>query len=292
MSFVSMTDMLAKAKVGKYAIGQFNLITCEFAQAIAETAEEERSPVIFGAGEMAIRYMGLDNLVATARIAAERVRVPVALHLDHGSSFEVVMRCIRAGFSSVMFDGSKYPLEENIRLTRQVVEAAHAVGVSVEAELGAIGGTEDDHTVADEDANLADPDEAILFWERTRVDALAMNVGSAHGMYKREPNIRIGNIRKVAAAIDAPIVLHGGSGIPDDQIVQAIEAGIGKINVNTENVIAYTQVVRDYLANHPQASDPPSGVVRTSTCSSTTRPGRMPVRGVQPNAVHFVSAQS
>jgi len=256
MSFVPMTDMLMRAKKEKYAVGQFNLITCEFAQTIAEVANEERSPVIFGAGEMAIRYMGLDNLVATARIAAGQATVPVALHLDHGSSFEVVMKCIRAGFSSVMFDGSKYPLEENIRLTRKVVEAAHAVGVSVEAELGAIGGTEDDHSVAEEDACLADPDEAIYFWEQTKVDALAMNVGSAHGMYKREPNIRIENIRKVAEAIGAPIVLHGGSGIPDHQIRGAIEAGIGKINVNTENVIAYTDFIRDYLQTHPKATDP------------------------------------
>jgi len=253
---VPMTSFLPQAKREKFSVGQFNVITLEFADIIATVAEEERSPVIFGAGEMSIKYMGLDYCVAVAKLAASKVGVPVALHLDHGSSFEVAMKCIQAGFSSVMFDGSKYPLEENIRLTKQVVAAAHAVGVSVEAELGSIGGTEDDHTVDDDDALLANPEEAIYFWNETKVDAMAIAVGSAHGMYKKEPKIRTDIIQKVADAIEAPVVLHGGSGIPDEAIRGAIAAGVGKINVNTENLVAYTAAVRNFIAGNATETDP------------------------------------
>ncbi|MFC4302456.1 class II fructose-bisphosphate aldolase [Cohnella boryungensis] len=253
---VPMTHFLPKAKKEKFAVGQFNVITLEFADIVATVAEEENAPVIFGAGEMSIKYMGLDYCVAVAKLAASKVSVPVALHLDHGSSFEVAMKCIQAGFSSVMFDGSKYPLEENIRLTKQVVAAAHAVGVSVEAELGSIGGTEDDHTVDEADAALVKPEEAIYFWNETKVDAMAIAVGSAHGMYKREPNIRTDIIEKVANAIDVSVVLHGGSGIPDDAIRNSITAGIGKINVNTENLVAYTAAVRKFIASNDTETDP------------------------------------
>ncbi|WP_248924330.1 class II fructose-1,6-bisphosphate aldolase [Paenibacillus hamazuiensis] len=253
MQLVPLTSMLTKAKEEKYAVGHFNLINLEFTQAIAEVAHEERSPVIFGVGEATIRYMGLDYVSAIAKTAARRIDVPVALHLDHGSSFEVVIQCIRAGFSSVMFDGSHYPLEENIRLTRKVVEAAHAAGVSVEGELGTIGGTEDDRTV--EESALVSPEEAISFWNETKVDALAIAVGTAHGLYKSEPRIRCDIISKVSAAIKAPIVLHGGSGVPDSAIQEAIRAGVGKINVNTENQVAFTGQVRTLLNENSELFD-------------------------------------
>jgi fructose-bisphosphate aldolase class II len=256
MPLVSMSEILPQAKANKYAVGQFNMNNLEFTQAIIDASIEENSPVIFGVSEGAMRYMGLDYTVAMAKVAAERASVPVALHLDHGSSFEVVMKCIQAGFSSVMFDGSHYPLEENIRLTKKVVEAAHAVGVSVEGELGTIGGVEDDLNVADEDAKLAKPEEAIRFWQETGVDALAIAVGTAHGMYKAEPKIRFDIIDEVARNIDAPIVLHGGSGVPDEDIVKAISLGVGKINVNTENQVAMTKVVRELLAAKPNMIDP------------------------------------
>jgi fructose-bisphosphate aldolase class II len=244
MPLVSMNEFLPRAKQEKFAVGQFNINNLEFVQAIAQAAKEEQSPIIFGASEGAIRYMGLKNVVALSRIAAEEAGVPVALHLDHGSSFEVVMQCIREGFSSVMFDGSHYPLEENIRLTKQVVAAAHAVGVSVEGELGTIGGVEDDLDVAEEDASIANPKDAIRFWEETQVDAMAIAVGTAHGMYKGEPKIRF------------DIMLHGGSGVPDAAIEKAISLGVGKINVNTENQVASAQVVRELLANNADLVDP------------------------------------
>jgi fructose-bisphosphate aldolase class II len=256
MPLVPMTAFLEDAKKNKYAVGQFNLNNLEFTQAITEAAIEEKSPVIFGVSEGAMRYMGLDFTVAMAKAAAERAGVPVALHLDHGSSFDVVMKCIRAGFSSVMFDGSHYPFEENIRLTKQVVEAAHAVGVSVEGELGTIGGVEDDLSVDEEDATLAKPEEAIRFWEETKVDYLAIAVGTAHGMYKGEPKIRFDIIDEVARNIGAPIVLHGGSGVPDEAIKKAISLGVGKINVNTENQVACTETIRKILEAKPNEIDP------------------------------------
>ncbi len=256
MPLVPMTAFLEDVKKNKYAVGQFNINNLEFVQAITDAAIEEKSPVIFGVSEGAMRYMGLEYTVAMAKVAAERAGVPVALHLDHGSSFEVVMKCIRAGFSSVMFDGSHYPLEENIRLTKQVVEAAHAVGVSVEGELGTIGGTEDDLSVDEEHAALAKPDEAIRFWEETKVDYLAIAVGTAHGLYKGVPKIHYDIIDEVAKNIGAPIVLHGGSGVPDEAIVTAISHGVGKINVNTENQVACTEVIRKVLAEKPKEIDP------------------------------------
>lgn len=256
MPLVSMTEMLKKAKEGKYAVGQFNMNNLEFTQAIIEASEEEKSPVILGVSEGAMRYMGLEYTVAMAKAAAEKSNIPIALHLDHGSSFEVAMKVIRAGFSSVMFDGSHHPFEENIELTKKVVAAAHAMGISVEGELGTIGGTEDDLTVDEADAMLTNPKEAIDFYNATGVDALAMAVGSAHGMYKGEPKIHFEIIEEVSKQIDIPLVLHGGSGIPDDTIKKAVSLGIGKINVNTENQVAMTEKIREVLANDSKVYDP------------------------------------
>jgi fructose-bisphosphate aldolase, class II len=256
MPLVPMTDFLPRAKKEGFAVGQFNMNNLEFTQAIAEAAKEEQSPFIFGVSEGAMRYMGIEYVVAMAEIAAKQSGVPVALHLDHGSSFEVVMKCIQAGFSSVMFDGSHYPFEENIRLTKEVVKAAHAVGVSVEGELGTIGGVEDDLVVDEASAALAKPEEAIRFWEETKVDALAIAVGTAHGMYKGEPKIRYEIIEEVSKQVEAPIVLHGGSGVPDEAIQKSISLGVGKINVNTENQVAMTNTIREKLNGNPEMIDP------------------------------------
>jgi len=256
MALIAMSNMLRRAKEEKYAIGQFNINNLEFTQAIIEAAAEERSPVIFGVSEGALKYMGLEFTVAMAKAAADKYAIPVALHLDHGSSFTVVLQCIRAGFSSVMFDGSHHPLAENIALTQKVIEVAHAVGVSVEGELGTIGGTEDDLSVAEEDAAFAKPEEAIRFWEETGVDALALAVGTAHGVYKGEPRIRFDILAEVASKLEVPIVLHGGSGVPDDSIRKAINHGVGKVNVNTENQIASTATIRRILAAKPELIDP------------------------------------
>lgn len=256
MALVSMNEFLPKAKANKFAVGQFNMNNLEFAQAIVEAAMEENSPFIYGISEGALRYMGIEFTVAMAEAAAKKSGLPIALHLDHGSSFEVAMKCIRAGFSSVMFDGSHHSFEENIRLTKEVVKAAKAMGVSVEGELGTIGGVEDDLSVDEADATLAKPEEAIRFYEETEVDCLAIAVGTAHGMYAGEPNIRFDIIEAVTKAIPVPIVLHGGSGVPDAMIKRAILAGAGKINVNTENQVACTAAIRDALNKDAKVIDP------------------------------------
>ncbi len=256
MPLVSMNAFLPEAKKKKFAVGQFNMNNLEFAQAIMEAAMEEKSPFIYGVSEGALKYMGIEFTVAIAKAAAEKSGLPIALHLDHGSSFEVAMKCIRAGFSSVMFDGSHHSFEENIRLTKEVVRAAHAMGVSVEGELGTIGGVEDDISVDEADANIAKPEEAIRFYEETGVDCLAIAVGTAHGMYAGEPNIRFEIIEKVASAIPVPVVLHGGSGVPDEMIRKAIAVGAGKINVNTENQVACTDSIREVLSKNASVYDP------------------------------------
>ncbi|MBE3550032.1 MAG: Fructose-bisphosphate aldolase class II [Brockia lithotrophica] len=255
MPLVSMTELMQRARKEKFAVGQFNLNNLEFAQAIVEAAEEERSPLIFGVSQGAIKYMGgWDLAVAIAKTLAERTFVPVVLHLDHGTSFEQCAQAIRAGFTSVMFDGSHLSLEENIRETKLVVRMARAVGVSVEGEVGAIGGTEDE--ITNEEELLARPEDGIRFYEETGVDALALSVGTAHGVYKGVPNIRHHIIQAVTEKIPVPVVLHGASGVPDDQIRRAIEVGVGKVNINTENMQAMTEAVRRVLAEQPDLYDP------------------------------------
>ncbi|WP_040950570.1 class II fructose-1,6-bisphosphate aldolase [Gorillibacterium massiliense] len=256
MPLVSMNEFLPQAKAGKYAVGQFNMNNLEFAQAIAQAAKELNSPFIFGVSEGALKYMGIEYTVALAEAAAKQTGLPIALHLDHGSNFDVAMKCIRAGFSSVMFDGSHHSFEDNIRLTKEIVKVAHAMGVSVEGELGTIGGTEDDLSVDEENASLAKPAEAIRFYEETGVDALAIAVGTAHGMYAGEPHIHYNIIEEVAAAMPISIVLHGGSGVPDDMIKNAIKAGATKINVNTENQVAATAAIREVLGKDAKVYDP------------------------------------
>jgi len=251
-----MSEFLPQAKEGKYAVGQFNMNNLEFTQAIMEAAKLENSPVILGVSEGALKYMGIEYTVAMAKAAADLTGLPVALHLDHGSSFEIAMQVIRAGFTSVMFDGSHYPYAENVKITKKLVEAAHAMGVSVEGELGTIGGTEDDLSVEESAARLANPEEAIRFYEETGVDALAIAVGTAHGLYKGEPKIHYDIIEKVAKAIPISIVLHGGSGVPDQAIRESLKYGVGKINVNTENQVACTEAIRKVLDNDKKVYDP------------------------------------
>ncbi|MDP5274662.1 class II fructose-1,6-bisphosphate aldolase [Chengkuizengella axinellae] len=256
MPLVSMNEFLPAAKEKKFAVGQFNMNNLEFSQAIVQAAMEENSPFIFGVSEGALKYMGIEFTVAMAEAAAKQSGLPIALHLDHGSSFDVAMKCIRAGFSSVMFDGSHYSYEENVRLTKEVVKTAHAMGVSVEGELGTIGGVEDDISVDEADASLAKPDEAIRFYEETGVDCLAIAVGTAHGMYSGEPDIKFDIIEEVTKNIPVPVVLHGGSGVPDEMIKKAIQAGAGKINVNTENQVALTNAIRNVLSSNDSVYDP------------------------------------
>ncbi|MCJ7840554.1 class II fructose-1,6-bisphosphate aldolase [Lederbergia sp. NSJ-179] len=259
MPLVSMTDMLNKAKEEKYAVGQFNINNLEFTQAILQAAEEENSPVILGVSEGAARYMGgYKFVVKMVECLMEEygTTVPVAIHLDHGSSFEACAKAIHAGFTSVMIDGSHFPLEENISLTNKVVEIAHMFGVSVEAELGRIGGQEDDLVVQDAEAAYAIPEECDRLVRETGVDCFAPALGSVHGPYKGEPNLGFDRMEEVMNLTGIPLVLHGGTGIPTKDIQRAISLGTAKINVNTENQISSAKTVREVLAENPDMYDP------------------------------------
>ncbi|MCM3714238.1 class II fructose-1,6-bisphosphate aldolase [Alkalihalobacillus oceani] len=259
MPLVSMKDMLNKAKAEGYAVGQFNINNLEFTQAILQAAEEEKSPVILGVSEGAARYMGgfktVVNIVE-ALMEEYKTSVPVVIHLDHGSSFEKCVEAIHAGFTSVMIDGSHYPLAENIALTKRVVDVAHALNVSVEAELGRIGGQEDDLVVEDAEAAYAIPEECKELVEATGVDCFAPALGSVHGPYKGEPNLGFDHMKKIDSLVGIPLVLHGGTGIPTADIKKAIQFGHAKINVNTENQISSAKAVREYLAANPEQYDP------------------------------------
>jgi fructose-bisphosphate aldolase class II len=256
MKLVTLRDVLGKAEKGGYAVGAFNANNMEIVQAIIESAVEERSPVIIQASQGAIKYAGLDFIVAMVMAAAESADVPVVLHLDHGTDFDQVMRCIRRGFSSVMIDGSRLPLEENISITKKVLEVARAVGVSVEAELGKIGGTEDDISVSERDALFTDPQEAKTFIEETGVDALAVAIGTAHGVYKGEPRLDFPRLKKIKELTDVPIVLHGSSGVPDDAIRKAVELGVSKINIDTDIRQAFVGRAVAYMKENPDNIDP------------------------------------
>ena len=231
MPLATLKEVLAIASEKKTAIPGFNIDNIEIPEAIMVAAERNDCPVILTIGQGAIGAGLMDHLADVTRRIAEQSRVPVVMHLDHGASYEQVIQCIRAGFTSVMFDGSRFPFEENLKITRQVVEAARAVGISVEAELGAIGGVEDGVTGG---RNLVDVNEVERFIAGVEVDALAVGIGNAHGIYKGRPELDFDLLQRCQDLNPPPLVLHGGSGIPDDMIRKAIEIGIRKINVATE----------------------------------------------------------
>jgi fructose-bisphosphate aldolase class II len=257
MPLVSMKEMLIKAKAEGYAVGQFNLNNLEFTQAILQAAQAENSPVILGVSEGAARYMsGFKTVVKMVEGLLEdlKITVPVAIHLDHGSSFEKCKEAIDAGFTSVMIDASHHPFEENIEITSKVVDYAHSKGVSVEAELGTVGGQEDD--VVAEGVIYADPKECEELVKRTGIDCLAPALGSVHGPYKGEPNLGFAEMEEIGKAIGLPLVLHGGTGIPTKDIQRSVSLGTAKINVNTENQISSAKAVRESLAANPEEYDP------------------------------------
>ncbi|ARK22194.1 fructose-1,6-bisphosphate aldolase, class II [Sporosarcina sp. P26b] len=257
MPLVSMKEMMIQGKEQGYAIGQFNLNNLEYTQAILQAAEEEKSPVILGVSEGAARYMGgFKTVVMMVKGLMEEygTTVPVAIHLDHGSSFEKCKEAIEAGFTSVMIDASSKPLEENIEITKKVVDFAQQHNVSVEAELGVVGGQEDD-IIAD-GVIYADPAECRELVEKTGIDCLAPALGSVHGPYKGEPNLGFEEMEEISKQGDIPLVLHGGTGIPTKDIQRAISLGTSKINVNTENQIQGTKAVRDILNEDSEVYDP------------------------------------
>ncbi|WP_067729932.1 class II fructose-1,6-bisphosphate aldolase [Oceanobacillus damuensis] len=253
MGFVSVKDMLNKALKGNYAVGHFDVHNLEWVQSVLEAAEELNSPVILGVTEEAIEYFGgftvAKELVASL-IKEKEITVPVALHLDHGSSVENCRSAIDAGFSSVMIDASKLPFDENVKTTKEVVDYAHKLGVTVEAELGNIGGKERD--ITSDDPVYANIDECKQLVALTNIDSLAPALGSAHGPYKGEPKVDFKKMKEISESIQIPLVLHGASGLYTEQIKQAILSGTAKINVNADNHLAFTKRVRQLLNEHEE----------------------------------------
>ena len=244
---VSAKDMLEKAREGKYAVGQFNINNLEWTKSVLLTAEELKSPVILGVSEGAGKYMtGFKTVAAMVEAMMEElnITVPVALHLDHGT-YDGCYKCIKAGFSSIMFDGSHYPIEENIEKTKELVKVAHAMGLSLEAEVGSIGGEEDGVVGLGE---CADPNECKAIAD-LGIDFLAAGIGNIHGKYPANwPGLRFDVLESVKEKVgDMPLVLHGGTGIPEDMIKKAISLGVAKINVNTECQLTFAAATREYI---------------------------------------------
>ena len=280
MPLVTTTEMFKKAYEGGYAIGAFNVNNMEIVQGITRAAKKLNAPVILQCSAGARKYASHDYLVAMVKAAAEETGLPIALHLDHGPDFETCKACIDGGFTSVMIDGSHLALEENIKLTRQVVEYAHDHGVVVEGELGRLAGVEDDVKVGDDDALYTDPDEVEEFVKATGVDSLAIAIGTSHGAFKfkGKPHLRFDILEKVSEKLPGfPIVLHGASsvmpeyvqminqyggnipgaqGVPEEMLRQAASMAVCKINVDSDLRLAMTGVIRKQFAEHPDQFDP------------------------------------
>lgn len=252
---VNSINMLQEAKKGKYAIPQFNINNLEWTKYILEECEEKKVPVILGVSEGAAKYMGGFLVVyemVKALIKELQITVDVCLHLDHGSSFESCKKAIDSGFTSVMIDASKYPLEENIKITKEVVDYAHERNISVEAEVGHIGGNEDGISGEVFHATLED----CLELSRTGIDSIAPALGSVHGLYKGDPDLNFERMALINNELNIPLVLHGGTGIPDADIKKAIECGISKININTELQIAWHDAVLEFIKQNEAVYDP------------------------------------
>ena len=253
---VTGKQILEHADQNGYAVGAFNVNNMEIIQAIAEAAGDLKAPVILQASQGAIKYAGVEYITSLVKTTAGLIDVPMALHLDHGTDFDEIMKCIRNGFTSVMIDASKHELEENIRLTKEIVRIAHSVGVSVEAELGKIGGTEDHIVVSEAEATYTDPEEARIFVEETGVDSLAIAVGTTHGVYKGEPKVDIERIKEIDRVVSVPLVLHGSSGVPYDTLENAVKAGIRKINIDTDIRASFATSVKEFVEANPSEIDP------------------------------------
>ena len=280
MPLVTTKEMFEKSMREHFAIGAFNINNMEFIQAITDAANEAKSPVILQVSSSAIKYARINYLMKMVEAAVESTDIPIALHLDHGPDFETCKMCIDAGFTSVMIDASKYDFEENVRITKEVVDYAHSHGVVVEAELGTLAGVEDEVNVSNDDARYTNPDQAYEFVQRTGCDSLAIAIGTSHGAYKfkGDAKLRFDILAKVKEKLpNTPIVLHGASsvipelvdmcnnnggnipgakGCPDEMLKQAGETGVSKINVDTDLRLAMTAEIRRVFNEDPSVFDP------------------------------------
>ncbi len=253
---VTGNDIMQKAHEGGYAVGAFNTNNLEMTKAIIEAAEEEKAPVIIQTSQSAIAYAGIEELAMIVRQLGEKASVPVALHLDHGTDWKVIMQCLRYGWTSIMFDGSKYDFSKNMELTKKVIDIANPMGVSVEAELGKIGGVEDQVRVLSKDATMTDPDEAEEFVNKTGVDFLAIAIGTCHGVYQGEPDLDFERLDVIKKRLNMPLVLHGASGVPEEDIRKAVSLGINKVNIDTDLRQAFQRNMHKFVQEQPDVYDP------------------------------------
>lgn len=254
MSLVTSKEMLLTAQQDRYAVGAFNAENMEMIEAIIQAAEELRAPVIVQTTPSTVCYASLELYCANVKAVAEKAAVPVAIHLDHGNSFELCAQALRAGYTSIMIDGSKLPLQENIDLTRRVVEMCAPSGVPVEGEIGQVGGKEDD-TVC-ENAGYTIPNEAVQFEQQTGLSSMAVGVGTAHGVYKTTPVLNTDLISELDQMLTVPMVLHGASGLSDEAVRECIRRGICKVNFATELRIAYSDGIKAAIQSNPNVFDP------------------------------------
>ena len=254
MSFVTSEKMLLDAQKGGYAVGAFNVENMEMVMAVIAAAEELRAPLMLQTTPSTVKYAGLDLYLANVKTVAERATVPVCMHLDHGDSFELAMQALRVGYSSIMIDGSHSVFEENIAVTKAVADACRPSGIPVEAELGKVGGKEDD--LDGGSGGYTDPLEAKEFAERTGIGSLAVAIGTAHGVYKGEPKLDLDRLSEIRKVVSVPLVLHGASGLSEEAVKESIKRGICNLNFATELRIAYTDGVKEFLAANPDAFDP------------------------------------
>ena len=252
--YTTSKEMLLKAQQGGYAVGAFNAENMEMIRAIIAAAEELKAPVMIQTTPGTVRYASLETYAAIVKAEAEKVSVPVCLHLDHGESYEMAVKAIQVGYSSVMIDGSKLPLEENIALSKRVADVGRACGVPVEAELGRVGGKEDD--TESKDSAYTDPAEAKRFVEETGVDSLAIGIGTAHGVYKVKPVLNTPRISEVKEGVDVPLVLHGSSGLSDEDVRDCVKRGMCKVNFATELRQEYLKATRKLLNEDDTVIDP------------------------------------
>lgn len=241
MSLVTTKELLLKAQEGHYAIGAFNVENMEMVQAVVAAAEELNAPVIMQTTPSTVKYADVDYFFANVATAAKKAKVPVVMHLDHGNSFDLAMKAYRAGYTSIMIDGSHENFEDNIKVTKSVVDACHSAGVPVEAELGKVGGKEDDLEGGDGNPYTV-PSEAVEFVNATGVDSLAVAIGTAHGVYKGTPKLDVDRLSEIREVVSIPLVLHGTSGVPDDAVKECISRGICKVNYATDLRIALQRV--------------------------------------------------
>lgn len=261
MYLISSREMLKRAQQGGYAIPAFNIHNLETVQVVVETAAEMRSPVILAGTPGTYGYAGTDYTVAICKEAAHKHHMPLVLHLDHHETFTDIQEKVNAGIRSVMIDGSHLPFEQNIELVAKVVDYCHRYDVSVEAELGTLGGQEDDLIVDSANAFMTDPGSAAEFVKRTGIDSLAVAIGTAHGLYKSEPRLDFDRLAAIRDVVDIPLVLHGASGVPEHMVRRCIDLGVSKVNVATELKIAFADAVKHYFGDHPDANDPRKYIV-------------------------------